>query len=635
MTDRGPTEDRASVTAHRAQAACKAAYFCAWLVFLAAGVVRLSIDDESTDFFQSLLAADVDTLVYLFWLVVAPLAWNMGRVLLVVGIGGPTALGIIWQAWMAKVAAATRGSAARAVWLSIFVAGVSLGTSFRLSLPSEHLLPAYQHDPPYHDEYSYLLQAKTFLAGRLSFPSHEAATLFDQMHVVNEGRFASRYFPGTGLWMAPFVAIGHPWWGHWLAGALVAVLIFWCGRELAGDFAGFLAGLLTALSPGMALFSNLLLAHHPTLVGLGLFLLGYLRGLRLSSIGWGLAAGAGLCFAALCRPMTAASIALPFGVHLVCWSIATGAGMKNAAERIGRFKVLAAIGAPLLAGGAFMLVYDHAITGDVWKTPYSLYTDVYTPRHVYGFYNVDRGEQRVGPKTIDKYDRWAANLTPRLAARNAAERLLFSWQWTLGWIPLTLALVVGLGWWPALSTGTRLILVAIVSLHLAHVPYWFVGIRGHHYVFESGPLWLLWLAVVTVRAFGAWQAERRWWMAAWWLGLVASALALDYSVRSGRWSPPLDRALLMEVEFGRQRHGEFRTLVEQTARPRPALVLVEDDPKDRHVDYVTNDPALDGDLLIARYLPETVPLEEVRRMFPGRTLFLFHAKERQLERLTE
>ena len=66
--------------------------------------------------------------------------------------------------------------------------------------------------PAYHDEFSYLLQAKTFLAGRLSYPSSpQLPELFDQMHVVNEGRFASRYSPGVCAWIAPFLGLGHPY----------------------------------------------------------------------------------------------------------------------------------------------------------------------------------------------------------------------------------------------------------------------------------------------------------------------------------------------------------------------------------------------------------------------------------------
>ena len=142
--------------------------------------------------------------------------------------------------------------------------------------------------------------------------------LFDQMHVLNEGRFASRYFPGVGLWLAPFLAIGHPYWGQWLAGGLTAFFIFWAGRELAGNRVGLTAGLLTALSPGMGLFSNLLLSHEPTMAALAVFLFAFVRFMRTGRASDALWAGCGLSFAMLCRPMTAAGFGLPFGVWFAC-----------------------------------------------------------------------------------------------------------------------------------------------------------------------------------------------------------------------------------------------------------------------------------------------------------------------------
>ncbi len=169
--------------------------------------------------------------------------------------------------------------------------------------------------PAYHDEFSYTLQAKTFLAGRLSFPSDpHLPELFDQMHVLNEGRFASRYFPGVGMWIAPFLAMGHPYWGQWLAGGLAAFFVFWAGRELAGNRVGLAAGLLTALSPGMVLFSNLLLSHEPTMAALALFLFAFVRFMRTGRASDAFWAGCGLSFAMLCRPMTAAGFGLPFGL---------------------------------------------------------------------------------------------------------------------------------------------------------------------------------------------------------------------------------------------------------------------------------------------------------------------------------
>ena len=84
--------------------------------------------------------------------------------------------------------------------MALLLAGISCGLSAWTGGRFGDLPPAY------HDEFSYQFQAKTFLAGRLSFPSFAPMPeLFDQMHVLNEGRFASRYFPGAGLWLAPFV----------------------------------------------------------------------------------------------------------------------------------------------------------------------------------------------------------------------------------------------------------------------------------------------------------------------------------------------------------------------------------------------------------------------------------------------
>ena len=46
---------------------------------------------------------------------------------------------------------------------------------------------------------------------------------------------------------------------------------------------------------------------------------------------------------------------------------------------------------------------------------------IYTPRHIYGFNNVEMGRIRHGgPKVIENYDHWAENLTPGLAVKNVA-----------------------------------------------------------------------------------------------------------------------------------------------------------------------------------------------------------------------
>ena len=193
---------------------------------------------------QTTIFVPLFALLPLFWLVRRPLFTRRARP--ATNGGGQAANRSLAQAWVfAAIVAASAG-----------------GMSWGIGQLFGDIPPAY------HDEYSYLFQAKTYLAGRLANPVHETAPeLFDQMHVLNEDHFVSRYFPGAGAWMAPFVKLGHPYWGHWLANAITAFFVFWAGRELGGNGVGLLAGLLTALSPGMALFSNLLLAHLPTLVG--------------------------------------------------------------------------------------------------------------------------------------------------------------------------------------------------------------------------------------------------------------------------------------------------------------------------------------------------------------------------------
>jgi hypothetical protein len=98
------------------------------------------------------------------------------------------------------------------------------------------------------------------------------------------------------------------------------------------------------------------------------------------------------------------------------------------------------------------------------------------------------------------------------------------------------------------------------------------------------------------------------------------------------WSAPLEQGIT-RVLFARRKHGTFAALVASRAIPRPALVLVESDPSDRHIDYVTNSPDLAGAVLIGRFIPEVVPTVAVRKLFPDRTIFLYRVRENEWRKL--
>ena len=454
--------------------------------------------------------------------------------------------------------------------------------------------------PAYHDEYSYLFQARTFEQGKLSVPSPTfMPQMFDQMHVLNEGRMASRYFPGVGAWIAPWDALGNPIVGHWIAGALAAVFVFLAGREIGGTATGVLAGILCALSPGVGLFGNLLLAHHPTLLALSVFLFAYLRFARQRSMWWAMIAGTALVFAMLCRPMTAAGFGLPFGVHLIYTSFGRAVHAKSAKPLAG----LAWMGLPIAIGFGFLLFYNAAITGDAFKTPYQLYTDIYTPRHVYGFNNVVRGEQHIGPKVIENYDTWAKNLDWPLALSNVFNRLVASMQWTLALVPLVMTLVGAAMLFAFVGNGFRLIVLAFVSLHLAHIPYWFDGIMHWHYVFETAPLLCLICAVVVVRFGVWWNHQGRGRMVYWSLLMIAVSFAPTFFAVESLWPAARLQAGISEVAFSRKRYAALHATIEPVLSrdaTQKYLVLIIPDPNDRHIDYVLNNPGLNDRVLYAR-----------------------------------
>jgi hypothetical protein len=343
--------------------------------------------------------------------------------------------------------------------------------------------------------------------------------------------------------------------------------------------------------------------------------------------------------------MTAAGFGLPFGVWLV-WSLvkhlASGrrkpaeAPTEPASSRVPppqRWRATAALATPLAIGLATLFLYDLAITGNGFVTPYQLYTDTYTPRHVYGFDNAVRGERHLGPKVLDNYDRWAQNLTPRLAVENVAQRAAASARWTLGPVPLAMAVIVFLlaALW-RVDWRWRLVALAVLTLHAVHVPYWFVGIMNWHYVLETGPLLLLIFAVTSQQLISWWREAGRLLMPGWWAALIVSAVVTNWLPFDPFWSYSRVDLGVEEIAFARLRYAGFQRMIDEAVTERPALVLIEADPADRSLDYVVNDPELSAPVLRGRYRPGKTDLAKVRIAFPDRTLYLYRVQSKRLTR---
>ena len=481
--------------------------------------------------------------------------------------------------------------------------------------------------PAYHDEYSYLLQARTFLAGRTTFPPMTVRPdLFHQMHVLNEHRTVSRYFPLTGLWMAPFVAIDHPVWGHWLAGGLASAFFYLAMRQVVHPRAALAGGLLISLSPGLAVFSNLLLAHHPVMLALSIFTWSFLRMMSTSRFSYALLSGIALALAMLGRPMTAAGFALPFGIWLA---------VRLRRER-GERRLAIGFALPILGGLAFLAALNHEATGSWNRTAYQEYTDTFTPRHRYGFNNGVAHPESDSSRVLASYDRWATNLTPSVAAENVKNRLIASLQWSLAVFPLLFGVLIAarLCLSPAKQMrpgnivsnpiALRLFFASVLTLHVVHVPYWFDGIMHWHYVFETAPLLLLLAGVglySATRQLAGFLSQR---VAVGWVvcfavaGLLPGWIAIPVFADQSKVSQAVN-----ELAFARTRFEYFNSTVASPSIDKPALILIDEQNADPQLSYVINSPDLESAVLRCRHPSSAKEISDLQAAFPGRTIYTF------------
>jgi hypothetical protein len=499
-------------------------------------------------------------------------------------------------------------------------------------------VPFYTLPPAYHDEFSYLLQARTFLAARVAWPAMTAGgDAFHQIHVLNRPVTASRYFPWTGLWIAPFLAAGIPVPGHWFAGALAAALFCRVLQRLVSPWAAFIGGLLLAVSPGLAVFSNLLLAHHPTLLALAVFLYAFRN---LHSTGhrrWAWLSGTALTCGMLGRPMTAAGFAAPFGIWLACHWFRQWLRHRESSSLRQILSTAAGFAVPLAVGFLVLALMNQRITGRWNQSPYQLYTDTWTPRHRFGF---DNALQPPQPGNIlAPYDAWAENLTPALALRNLYHRLLASSQWTLGLaalltlLPASCGLLLRRGATPE-RQFLRLLAAAVASLYLVHVPYWYDGILHWHYVFETAPL----LLMLAAAGLDEWQQalqqiinprSARLWL---YVSLLA-ALLPSWLDADSLWGASRVSMAVSEQAYSRVKMETFQRLTRTISSDQPVLVLVDESSGDQQLSYIINPPDYAGPVLTAR-LPGNGPdIAQLQQQFPNRAVWTFQPATFTLRKL--
>jgi hypothetical protein len=224
--------------------------------------------------------------------------------------------------------------------------------------------------PSVHDEFSYLLAAGTFAAGRLTNPTPPFPEHFETFHVQMKPTYMSVYPAGQGALMAAGIKLcGHPWAGVVLSVGLMCAAVAWMLEAWLPPAWALLGTVLAVLQFGFvhywmdSYFGGALAATGGCLV------LGAVARFReCPRVRYGVWFGMGLALLGNTRPYEGSAVGLVVLAAVAYRALASPAERKAWTLRF----VLPAflVAAP---AAAVTLMQIRAVTGSVRMLPHELY----------------------------------------------------------------------------------------------------------------------------------------------------------------------------------------------------------------------------------------------------------------------
>jgi hypothetical protein len=191
-----------------------------------------------------------------------------------------------------------------------------IGASFAASLLLVWVLRAF---PNSADEYGYIYEAETFLAGRLWNPLPPHHEFFSFLHVFEkDGKWVSEYPPGWSIILAAGRLLYLPYWLVCpIVGTVLLYAVWKLGQRQNGSLGGILAVLLVGCSPFFLFNAASYFNIVPTAAMGILFCWAMLECLDGPSVSNALCAGAALGMVGLIRSYDAVVFAIPFAVQFL------------------------------------------------------------------------------------------------------------------------------------------------------------------------------------------------------------------------------------------------------------------------------------------------------------------------------
>jgi hypothetical protein len=226
--------------------------------------------------------------------------------------------------------------------------------------------------PHVGDSVCQIFVAKTFLHGQLwaEPPPTELKPFFFETFLQDSGKWYSQYLPGFSLLMIPMVLLHVTWLLNPLLTALTVPVAYRIGTLIGGNRIGRCTILAFALSPFVIFMAGGEMNHPAMLFWMCLAILSFLKLANSDRRYWGFVAGLALGMGIITRPLTGVAVALPL---LVYWFNAL---QRPRSESKGRATLWMQQTAAMAIGAAppilFLLIYNHATTGDMFRVGYSV-----------------------------------------------------------------------------------------------------------------------------------------------------------------------------------------------------------------------------------------------------------------------
>ena len=238
------------------------------------------------------------------------------------------ALLVIWGIslyWIGAALLRMRGrkSKSRSLsWLPVLAVGgqtaalLIIGASFAATLLLVWVLRAF---PNSADEYGYIYEAETFLAGRLWNPLPPHHEFFSFLHVFEkDGKWVSEYPPGWSIMLAAGRLLYLPYWLVCpIVGTVLLFAVWKLGQRQNGSLGGILAVLLVGCSPFFLFNAASYFNIVPTAAMGILFCWAMLEFLDGPNVSNALCAGAALGMVGLIRSYDVVVFAIPFAVQFL------------------------------------------------------------------------------------------------------------------------------------------------------------------------------------------------------------------------------------------------------------------------------------------------------------------------------